>query len=172
MPYKAPAEIVTIHNSDDQLVQYAKAGENIKLHLKGLPNEDFVYKGCILCSPTDLCASFQTFIADVMVVNMLKHKPIISPGYQCVLHLHTIAEECTISKLLGVKGPKDTDYHESKFAREDDSIKCVITCKTSVAAEKYSVRRQLGRFTLRDEGKTIAIGTVQKYQPLKESTKT
>ena len=172
MPYKLPAEVSSIQNTEDQLIPYAKAGENVKLRLKGLPNEDYIYKGCLLCSPTDLCAVFQTFIAEVRVVNMLKHKPIISPGYQCVLHLHTLAEECTITKLIGVKGPKDEDFKEVKFAREEDVVKCVITTKSVIAAEKYSVRRQLGRFTLRDEGKTIAIGTVQKYMPVKETPKT
>jgi len=169
MPYKMPAVISQIENTDDQLVKYAKAGENIKFRLKGLSNEDFIYKGCILCNPSDPCAFFQVFMAEVKIVNMLKHKPIISKGYQCVLHLHTLAEECTIESLLGIKGPKDQDFHESKFAKEEDLIKCLIRTKSIIAAEKFSVRRQLGRFTLRDEGKTIAIGTVQKYQPIKES---
>eukprot|EP00829_Urostomides_striatus_P009909 TRINITY_DN222_c0_g2_i1.p1 TRINITY_DN222_c0_g2~~TRINITY_DN222_c0_g2_i1.p1 ORF type:complete len:648 (-),score=233.22 TRINITY_DN222_c0_g2_i1:44-1987(-) len=169
MPYKIPAEVSAIQNMDDQYVKYAKAGENIKFRLKGIPNEDFIYKGCLLCGPEDLAACFQVFIAEVKIVNMLKHKPIISVGYQCILHLHTLAEECTIEKLMGVKGPKDADFKETKFAKEEDLIKCLIRTKGIIAAEKFSVYRQLGRFTLRDEGKTIAIGTVQKYQPLKEN---
>lgn len=171
MPYKLPVEIASIRNTDDQLVRYAKAGENVKLIVKGLPSDDYIYKGCLLCSPTDLCAVFQTFIADVKIVNMLPHKPIISTGYQCILHMHTLAEECTIAKLLGIKSAKDKDFREAKFARENDQINCIITTKTMIAAEKYSTSRQLGRFTLRDEGKTIAIGTVQKYMPIKESLK-
>lgn len=171
MPFKLPAEIVSISNTDDNLVKYAKAGENVKLVLKGLPSDDYIYKGCLLCAPTDLCAVFQTFMAEVKIVNILPHKPIISTGYQCVLHLHTIAEECTIAKLLGIKSPKDKDYREAKFAKDEDQIKCVITTKMMIAAEKYSVNRQLGRFTLRDEGKTIAIGTIQKYMPMKEGGK-
>jgi peptide chain release factor subunit 3 len=168
MPYKYSAEITSIQNTDDQLVKYAKAGENIKFRIKGLPNEDFIHKGCILCNPGDLCAAFQSFMAEVRVVNLLKHKPIISAGYQCVLHLHTLAEECTIDKLLGVKGPKDTDFKEAKFGKEEDVMRCLIKTKVIIAAEKFSVRKMLGRFTLRDEGKTIAIGTIQKYQPIKE----
>ena len=169
MPYKMPITIVSIQNTDDQYVAYAKAGENIKFRVKGLPTEDFIYKGCILCSPDNLCPVFQTFIAEVKIVLLLKHKPIVSVGYQCILHLHTLAEECIIDKLLGVKGPKDPDYKDAKFGREEDMIRCLISTTHPIAAEKYSVMRQLGRFTLRDEGKTIAIGTVQKYQPLKEA---
>ena len=172
MPYKIEAEIGSIQNSDDQLVSYAKSGENVKLRLKGMVNEDYVYKGCILCSPTSLVPVFQVFVAEVKIVNLLKHKPLMSTGYQCVLHMHTLAEECTITELLGVKGPKDPDFKKAKFAREDDLVRCLISTKEIICAEKYSDNRQLGRFTLRDEGKTIAIGTVQKYKPPKESTST
>ena len=31
--------------------------------------------------------------------------------------------------------------------------------------EKFDVIPQMGRFTLRDEGKTIAVGKVLKYKP-------
>ena len=51
MPYKIPAEVSAIQNMDEQYVKYAKAGENIKFRLKGIQNEDFLYKGCVLCGP-------------------------------------------------------------------------------------------------------------------------
>eukprot|EP00831_Metopus_contortus_P054085 TRINITY_DN454_c0_g2_i3.p1 TRINITY_DN454_c0_g2~~TRINITY_DN454_c0_g2_i3.p1 ORF type:complete len:250 (+),score=39.26 TRINITY_DN454_c0_g2_i3:469-1218(+) len=170
MPYEIPVEIASIQNMEDDYVSYAKSGENIKFKLKGTASDDDISKGNILCSPDNLCAVFQVFIAEVKVLNLLKHKPIISIGYQCILHLHTFAEECTITKLIGVKGPTDTDFHPSKCGRENDIIQCLIESKIPIAAEKYSVRRMLGRFTLRDEGKTIAIGTIQKYQPMKSLT--
>jgi len=34
-----------------------------------------------------------------------------------------------------------------------------------VALEKFDTISQMGRFTLRDEGKTIAVGKVLKYKP-------
>jgi peptide chain release factor subunit 3 len=34
--------------------------------------------------------------------------------------------------------------------------------------EKAAEMPSLGRFTLRDEGKTIAVGKVMKYKPYKE----
>ena len=36
-----------------------------------------------------------------------------------------------------------------------------------IALEKFNVIPSLGRFTLRDEGKTIAVGKVLKYKPYK-----
>ena len=34
-----------------------------------------------------------------------------------------------------------------------------------MALEKFETIQQMGRFTLRDEGKTIAVGKVLKYKP-------
>ena len=42
---------------------------------------------------------------------------------------------------------------------------CRITPKNPIAMEKIEIIPQLGRFTLRDEGKTIAVGKVLKYKP-------
>jgi len=171
MPYKVQAEVASIHNTDDQLVKYAKAGENVKLTLKGLQIDDYIHKGCVLCGQTDLCSVFKTFMADIKIVNTLEHKPVISCGYNCVLHLHTIAEGCTIEKILGIKSANDEEVKTTRYARKGDQISAIISVKIEIAAEKYTVSRQLGRFTLRDEGKTIAIGTVQKYVPIKEAAK-
>ena len=40
-----------------------------------------------------------------------------------------------------------------------------ITSRIPVTLEKYDFIEQMGRFTLRDEGKTIAIGKVLRYKP-------
>jgi len=36
-----------------------------------------------------------------------------------------------------------------------------------IPLEKHEFLEQMGRFTLRDEGKTIAVGKVLKYKPVK-----
>jgi hypothetical protein len=42
---------------------------------------------------------------------------------------------------------------------------CRIVPRNPLALEKFEVIQQMGRFTLRDEGKTIAVGKVLKYKP-------
>jgi len=42
---------------------------------------------------------------------------------------------------------------------------CRIQTKGPVSLEKFTVIQQMGRFTLRDEGKTICVGKVLKYKP-------
>jgi hypothetical protein len=36
-----------------------------------------------------------------------------------------------------------------------------------IPLEKHEFLEQMGRFTLRDEGKTIAVGKVLRYKPVK-----
>merc|ERR1712127_312625 len=42
-----------------------------------------------------------------------------------------------------------------------------ISTRLPLAMEKFDVLPQLGRFTLRDEGRTIAVGKILKYKPHK-----
>ena len=101
MPHNYEAEVFQICNSQDLSVPYAKCGENIKFKLKGVENEDILGRGVIVCSSGDLCPVFTTFQAELKLQQLHKHKPIISNGYQAILHLHTIAEECTIRQIVG-----------------------------------------------------------------------
>lgn len=40
------------------------------------------------------------FEAEVDVLELLSYKPILSKGYQCILHIHTVAEEATIKDIM------------------------------------------------------------------------
>lgn len=40
------------------------------------------------------------FEAEVNVLELLHYKPILSKGYQCILHIHTVADEATVKDIL------------------------------------------------------------------------
>lgn len=40
------------------------------------------------------------FEAEVDILELLSYKPILSKGYQCILHIHTVADEATIKEIL------------------------------------------------------------------------
>jgi hypothetical protein len=46
---------------------------------------------------------------------------------------------------------------------------CRIQTRIPIALEKSDVIPQLGRFTIRDEGRTIAVGKVLRYKPAKDT---
>lgn len=40
------------------------------------------------------------FEAEVDVLELLHYKPILSKGYQCILHIHTVADEATVKDII------------------------------------------------------------------------
>lgn len=68
-------------------------------------------------------------------------------------------EKQTNGEMLTRKAPK----YVKSFAK----LLVRIQVKNPIALEKYDTLPQLGRFTLRDEGRTIAVGRVTKYKPHK-----
>jgi len=59
-----------------------------------------------------------------------------------------------------------------KFTRSFAKIRARVSTRLPLAMEKVDVIDQLGRFTLRDEGKTIAIGKIIRYKPNKPGVAT
>ncbi len=45
---------------------------------------------------------------------------------------------------------------------------CRIQTRIPIPLEKHDFMPQMGRFTLRDEGKTIAVGKVLRYKPARD----
>jgi peptide chain release factor subunit 3 len=91
-------------------------------------------------------------------------------GYECVLHIHSLAMECKITRLVS-ESDKKTGKPAKKVPTfiKNGSIAIVrIVTDETIAVENFKDFPQLGRFTLRDEGKTIGIGKIMR---IKEFTK-
>jgi peptide chain release factor subunit 3 len=73
-------------------------------------------------------------------------------GYQCILHMHTIIEECNIDILAEIDR-KTKAEKKVKFIRSQTRARVVIKASNSLCGEKFERFSTLGRFTLRDEGK-------------------
>lgn len=106
------------------------------------------------------------------ILELISYKPILSKGYQCILHIHTVADEATIKDIMvsyekSEKG-EVTEKQKPQFAKSFSKIICRIQTRIPIPIEKHDILPQLGRFTLRDEGRTIAVGKVLRYKPAKE----
>ena len=66
--------------------------------LKGI-EDDYVYKGDIICSNHNFCYICNEFEAEVFLTHIPKHKSIMSNGYACVIHLHSAMEEVFIKEI-------------------------------------------------------------------------
>merc|ERR1711977_9549 len=98
-------------------------------------------------------------------IRVLELKSILSAGFNCVLHVHSAIEEVTFAALLHSlqKGTNRRSKKPPTHAKRGDSIIArleVIGGAGSVCVERFEDYAQLGRFTLRDQGQTIAIGKI------------
>ena len=60
-----------------------------------------------------------------------------------------------------------TEKVKPQFTKSFSKIICRIATRIPICIEKHETIPVMGRFTLRDEGKTIALGKVIKYKPVK-----
>ena len=169
MPSGISCQVQTIYNGKEQCVPYAKPGENVKLRLN-IENEDRVNKGDVIClRDQQIVPVSELFEAEVEILQLIDYKPIMSKGYQCILHIHTVSDEATIKEILVSYEKNDKgdiiEKQKPQFAKSFNRIICRIQTRIPIPLEKSETMPQLGRFTLRDEGRTIAVGKVLKYKP-------
>uniref|UniRef100_A0A8C7QHS8 Tr-type G domain-containing protein n=1 Tax=Oncorhynchus mykiss TaxID=8022 RepID=A0A8C7QHS8_ONCMY len=149
--------------SDDVETDDASPGENLKLRLKGIEEEE-ILPGFILCNAENLCHSGRTFDAQIVII---EHKSIICPGYNAVLHIHTCIEEVQITALICLVDKKSGEKSKTRprFVKQDQV--CIARLRTAgtICLETFKDFPQMGRFTLRDEGTGSAItGAVSRRQ--------
>lgn len=160
MPNKQNVKVMQMW-SDEIEIDSAGPGENLKIKVSNVEEED-VSGGFVLCSPENLCHTGKLFDAQIVI---LEHKSIICAGYSAVIHIHTCAEEVTIKALLCIIDKKTGEKTQLKprFVRQDQiAIARIEVNGGLICMESFKDFPQMGRFTLRDEGKTIGIGKVLK----------
>jgi len=145
-------------------VEGAGTGENVLLRCSGL-NENEVSKGHVICSRFSPIAGATEVIAQVVILNLLPHRPLFSAGYNAVFHAHTAEEECTVYEIAAeLDKTGKISKKNPAYAKAGATIICKIRLDRSICLEAYEKTMELGRFTLRDEGTTIAIGRVKKVR--------
>ncbi|KAG9242392.1 P-loop containing nucleoside triphosphate hydrolase protein [Calycina marina] len=163
MPNKDKVEVAAIYGETEEEIELAQCGDQVRLRLRGIEEED-VMPGFVLCSPKRLVHNVAAFEAQIRVLEL---KSILSAGFDCVMHVHSAIEEVSFAALLHKLQPKTNRKSKAPpgFAKRGDNIIArmdVIGGAGSVCVEKFEDYAQLGRFTLRDQGQTIAIGKITK----------
>ncbi|CAI8594951.1 unnamed protein product [Vicia faba] len=104
------------------------------------------------------------FVAQLTILELLDNA-IFTAGYKAILHAHYVVEECEVTELLHQCDPKTKQFMKNKvlFVKNGAVVDCRIQVSNSICIEKFSDFRQLGRFTLRTEGKTVAFGKVMGF---------
>ncbi|KAJ6360512.1 hypothetical protein OIU77_004512 [Salix suchowensis] len=159
MPNKTQVKVLAVY-CDENKARYAGPGENVRIRLSGIDDED-ILSGFVLSSIARPIAAVNEFDAQLQILELLDNA-IFTAGYKAVLHIHSVVEECEIVQLLQQIDPKTRKPMKKKvlFVKNGAIVVCRVQVNNLICVEKFSDFTQLGRFTLRTEGKTVAVGKV------------
>ena len=113
----------------------------MKLRLN-IENEDNITKGDVLCNRDQVPVPVsELFEAELDIMELLTYKPILSKGYQCIIHIHTVSDEATIKEIL-VSYEKnergDTiEKQKPQYARNYAKVICRIQTRIPIPLEKH-----------------------------------
>jgi peptide chain release factor subunit 3 len=160
MPNGSPCKVQQCFRDENE-IEICGPGENLRVKLTGIDEKE-IQPGFVLCSAVEPIYVVNKFEAQIATLELLEHKAIFTAGYKAVVHLHSIIEECEILSLVYEIDPRTKEKKKTKFVKSGKLVVCRLQTVRPIPLERFSDVPQLGRFTLRDEGKTIAIGKVTK----------
>ncbi|KAL3101238.1 hypothetical protein niasHT_027994 [Heterodera trifolii] len=158
MPNRVSVQVLNCFVNDVE-TELVYAGDSFQLKIKGVEDTE-IMPGFVLCTSDSPCPIGRIFDAEVLI---LDYKSIITSGFGCVLHIHEAVEEVTVKAVICTVDKKDpSNKKRTKFVKQDD--KCILRLESAeqFCMDLFKCFPQMGRFMLRDEGKTIAIGKIVK----------
>jgi translation elongation factor EF-1alpha len=103
--------------------------------MKGIDEND-TKRGEIICNNLNYCQETFEFKATINVLEIPENKKLMSSGYECVLHMHAIAEQVEIFKVEAKYDPVSKKNINATFLKSGEqgtvTIKVLIQIKFSV----------------------------------------
>jgi elongation factor 1-alpha len=158
MPAGVKGEVKTIETHHTQIPQ-AVPGDNIGFNIRGVAKTD-IRRGDVVGPSSSPPTVAKEFLAQMIVVF---HPTAIAAGYTPVMHAHTLQVAATVSELVSKIDPRTGQVVEDKpkSLKTGDAAIVKIKPLKPVCIETYKDFPELGRFALRDSGRTIAAGIIK-----------
>jgi peptide chain release factor subunit 3 len=151
--------------ANENPVSAARPGENVLVKLNNCGTED-ILKGFVICSSPP-CRAVSKIICLLSLLEMPDNVKIFTSGFTAMFHAHCCEEEVKVTKIFETTNSKGYTNKQAMFATVGMRVVCMLETDRSVPVETFADKPFLGRFTLRTEGKTIAIGKITKLPPKK-----
>ncbi|KSW11645.1 elongation factor 1-alpha [Pyrodictium occultum] len=152
-----------------QPIQQAEPGDNIGFNVRGVSKKD-IRRGDVAGHPDNPPTVAEEFTARIFVI---WHPSAITVGYSPVIHAHTASVAARIVEIQAKLDPRTGQVVEKnpQFLKMGDAAIVKFKPIKPMVIEKYSEFPQLGRFAMRDMGKTVGIGVVIDVKPAKVEIK-
>jgi elongation factor 1-alpha len=164
MPTNFKGEIRSIEMHHEG-IQQAEPGDNVGFSIRGITMED-VHRGDCLGHPNNpptVITKTGKFTGQVMVI---WHPTAIAQGYTPVIHAHTSQTACKFLSLVKKVDQKTGAVIEDnpKFIKKNEVAFIELQPLKKLCVEKYAEIPEMGRFAVRDMGRTVAVGIIKEIQ--------
>ncbi|TYZ65147.1 hypothetical protein PybrP1_012055 [[Pythium] brassicae (nom. inval.)] len=157
MPIGLPLTVKGIEQNG-KAAPFARAGDAIDMGVTGI-DPSALSTGSILCSipsPVRLARRFEAKIMTMPAVEV----PLVK-GTCVTIHIHHVDEPVNLTRLISILDKSgDVAKKRPRCITREKSAVVQITCQRPICLEEFASYRQLGRFTLRDRGVTLAAGII------------
>jgi len=161
MPTEFKGEIRSIEMHHEEIPQ-AVPGDNVGFSIRGLEIKD-VGRGDCLGHPNDpptVITPKGNWTGQIIVI---WHPTAIAQGYTPVIHAHTAQVAAKFMELNKKLDQKTGAVIEDspKFLKRNESAIIKLQPIKKMCLEKYEKFAEMGRFAVRDMGRTVAVGIVK-----------
>ena len=154
MPSGGKVEIQALQDSCGNRVENAKAGDVVKISVRGAEG-----RGLVFCENHEKCVTAKEFRAEAVFLNLDDER--VDPGYTCRIQIHNTIEEAEISEVISVYDLVTKAKQKIHSARNGQKANLIIKVQTAICAENSSKGWDvLSKFCLWKDSKIIATGKV------------
>mmetsp|Transcript_72232 Transcript_72232/g.223173 ORF Transcript_72232/g.223173 Transcript_72232/m.223173 type:complete len:446 (-) Transcript_72232:46-1383(-) len=158
-PGGALGEVRSVHK-DGERVNEARGGDIVGVSIGSGTKARDIRRGMVASSMSDPAAEAEHFLAQVVV---LDHPGSIRNGYCPAIAVHTAQVPCEFEELLAKidrKTGKECETAPAE-ARTGEVVTVRMRPCKPVCVEPFSAYPSLGRFAIRDHGRTVAVGVIK-----------
>jgi len=158
MPSNVKGEVKSIETHHVRIPK-AEPGDNIGFNVRGVDKKD-IGRGDVCGLPDKPPTVAKEFIGQIIVIY---HPTAVAAGYTPVLHAHTAQIACQFKELIKKLDPRTGRVVEEKpaFLKTGDGAIVRFEPLQPISVESYAEFPEMGRFAVRDMGRTIAAGVIR-----------
>ena len=161
LPIGISTEVRSIEMHHEEISE-AVPGDNIGLSIRGISHKD-LKRGMVISNIKNPASVVEQFTGQIIIIF---HPTALAAGYTPVIHAHTAQQACTFTKLISKISSKTGKVVQDNpdFIKQGDAAMIELLPLKPLVIEKYSEFPQLGRFAVRDGGRTVAVGVVKEIK--------
>ncbi|MFW9897862.1 MAG: translation elongation factor EF-1 subunit alpha [Candidatus Thorarchaeota archaeon] len=161
MPTGFKGEIRSIEMHHEEIPQ-AEPGDNVGFSIRGISMKDAGRGDCLghPDNPPTVITPDGKWTGQIIVI---WHPTAIAQGYTPVIHAHTAQVAAKFTSLVKKLDQKTGAVIEDnpKFLKRNEAAIVDLTPIKKLCIEKYTEIPEMGRFAVRDMGRTVAVGIVK-----------